>query len=225
MSSIYTEIALELERRDFASFAAEDSHTFSDGFSQKMGIIISSFNRRKNTLARKTRLLLIAAVITVLIFGVLCTGAAYIKYTHRVTDCGISSFIRYDNDDYYDGHSDSTIPSCIHTYYAPSYIPDGYIIKDELNLEISYFIDYVYSANDNYRIHYKQHLLSSHFIVDTENAEVSYIKRNGIKYFCVAKNDTTYLSWTDNSYVFTLCIFGPLGTEDALKIAESLAAQ
>lgn len=221
MTDIYIKIAKELESREFSAFPRK-VHSFSDEFANKMELLIQSFDSHKSIKSVIKRVIIIAAIIAALLFGALCAGAVRNKYSHCVTDYGTYSSLIYDDDNHPDTYSDNNTPSEIETAYAPSYIPEGYVVSNESSDFTTYSVEYVSTDDEFHIIHYSQKLLSTTFNVNTENADVSTLEVNGVDYFCVMLDDWTYLTWTDNSYIFTLNLFGDLGKNDALMIAQSL---
>ncbi len=224
MSDIYVMIAKELEVRDFRAIP-HNSHSFSDKFTHKMDLIIQSFDRPKATKPTIKRIIIIAAIIAALLFGALCASATLKKYYHCIIDHGSYSTLTYDDDNYWNVYADDTAPSEITVRYAPSYIPEGYSLSSENSTDLTYSLEYTSTENELNSIRYSQQLLDTIFKVNTENAEVSTLTENGVEYFCVTQDGWTFLSWTDNSYIFTLRTFGDLTKDDALKIAQSLCSK
>lgn len=224
MSDIYLMIAKELEARDFCAIP-HNSHSFSDKFTHKMDLIIQSFDRPKVTKPTIKRIIIIAAIITALLFGALCASATLKKYFYYIIDHGLYSTLFYDDDNYDDIYADDTTPSEIRVKYVPSYIPEGYSLSCENSTVTMYSLEYTSTENELNSIHYSQQILDTVFQVNTENAEVSTLTENGVEYFCVIQDGWIFLSWTDDSYIFTLRTFGDLTKDEALKIAQSLRSK
>lgn len=101
----------------------------------------------------------------------------------------------------------------------PSYIPEGYVMETEEYLNTSYRVAYINGNGD--RIVYRQRWKdSSEIILDTENAqscEIAVGSRHVISYI---SKGTTFITFTDEAYVFTLS--GVLNVETLMKIIESI---
>ncbi len=103
-------------------------------------------------------------------------------------------------------------------YYAPSYTPSGYVFhRSEQfdNLKIIF-----YQNNSGQIIQFSQTASSTHYQVDTENAEVVDINVRGENGLLIKKEKLSTIVWVEEGMSFS--IIGELNDYEIKKMAESI---
>ncbi len=102
--------------------------------------------------------------------------------------------------------------------YYPAVLPEGYKFKSAVDLESIKNI--VFENGDSKELHFSQMSISTDIQIDTENAEVSNIKVNGMEGIASVKEGYCILVWHDDNHIFNL--LGYVEKPLMIKIAESV---
>lgn len=223
---------LEILRKAFDVIALEEAKTlptpdecehitFSAEFEQKMRKLI---NREKkpyyyliNTVGKRVACIILAALITLtsVTFGVKAIREA-------VIDFFVETFEKFS----IVGFKDEDIPEnnkTIETYYAPTYIPEGYEIK--MDEKFNLYRSSNYESNTGY-IYFTQQLNDiDDSYIDTEQSQYENIMINGYKGIIVLKSASCTIYWNDNKYNFLITMENSWTKEEAIRIAESVKAE
>lgn len=195
--------------------------TFSAEFEQKMRKLI---NREKkpyyyliNTVGKRVACIILAALITLtsVTFGVKAIREA-------VIDFFVETFEKFS----IVGFKDEDIPEnnkIIETYYAPTYIPEGYELVLDEKLSMYRIMEFI---SETGKINFEQKLINSNDIyVDTENVESEEITILQHKALYLNKGEKVLICWNDNYYSYIVRSESGLPKEEILKVAESIIAQ
>lgn len=193
--------------------------TFSPEFEAKMQKLI---NKQKklyfymiNTVAKRVACIIVAclAVLTTLTFSVKALREPVVKFF-------VHTFRRFSTIVFDDEHIDDSFNQGITTFYAPTYLPEGYEEYEGFKGFASYRIKYKNPTNEE--ITYIQEIItpSPHY-TDTENATTSYINDGAT--LLIVKDDTKKIIWHDEKYMYILTTPGHFSEEELLKIADSIA--
>ncbi len=102
--------------------------------------------------------------------------------------------------------------------YYPSYIPDGYTIKQVLGGDRMNDVVYVNAVGKDLQFgEYRSGAVGN---IDTENAQTSFIQVNGTTAFLSVKGDEVLLAWAYVDQYFLIDLQGK--PEEATKIANSI---
>lgn len=192
--------------------------TFSPEFEAKMEKLV---NKQKkpyyymiNTVAKRVACIIVAfiAVLTTLTFSVKALREPVVKFF-------VHTFRRFSTITFDDEYIDDSFNQGITTFYAPTYLPEGYVNDTEVKGFATYYIKYKNSTNEC--IIYRQDLITpSALYTDTEDATTSYI--NDGETLLIVKDDTKKIIWHDEKYMYILTTPGHFSEEELLKIADSI---
>lgn len=102
-----------------------------------------------------------------------------------------------------DANDELTLPTTIEMLYAPSYIPDGYTLTDEMNT--SHIRELTYSDMDDNEIAFQQYIIISTSIkIDTEGVVTEKIFINGIEGIFYTNKNVNTVMWHDNQYGYSI---------------------
>ena len=223
---------IEILTKAFEAIAAEEAKTFptydeckhitfSAEFERKMQRLINMEKKPYyyliNTVGKRVACIVIAALIalTSITFGVKAIREA-------VIDFFVETFEKFS----IVGFKDEDIPEnnkTIETYYAPTYIPEGYEIK--MDEKSSLYRSINYESNKGY-IYFTQQLNDiDDSYIDTEQSQNDNIVINGYKGIIILKNVSCTIYWNDNKYNFLITMENSWSKEEAIRIAESVKAE
>lgn len=223
---------IEILTKAFEAIAAEEAKTFptydeckhitfSAEFERKMQRLINMEKKPYyyliNTVGKRVACIVIASLIalTSITFGVKAIREA-------VIDFFVETFEKFS----IVGFKDEDIPEnnkTIETYYAPTYIPEGYEIK--MDEKSSLYRSINYESNKGY-IYFTQQLNDiDDSYIDTEQSQNDNIVINGYKGIIILKNVSCTIYWNDNKYNFLITMENSWSKEEAIRIAESVKAE
>lgn len=192
--------------------------TFSKEFEDKMEKLIRKQSKPYyyliNTVGKRVACVIIAVLITLtsITFGVKAIREAVINFFIETFEK--FSVVSYNEEDI------PTETEFLKTYYAPTYIPNGYNLEFNEKLSIFYRIEYV--SNDS-RLCFNQNTLREvSAYIDTENAQTENITISGFSAIYVVKNDSVSIYWNDNNYSYMVRSEGNLSEDEIVKFAESV---
>lgn len=113
-------------------------------------------------------------------------------------------------------------PDKIEMYYAPSYIPDGYLEQKDLIMKDKWAYDIYYVKSEEQCIVYGQTTLIGTTSIDSEGAKRKQVDINGWKGQMNYKKDKKTVIWATNEYAFVVTGFGDITEEEVLKAARSV---
>ena len=212
------EAIAEEEAKTFPTYDECKHITFSAEFERKMQRLINMEKKPYyyliNTVGKRVACIVIAALIalTSITFGVKAIREA-------VIDFFVETFEKFS----IVGFKDEDIPEnnkTIETYYAPTYIPEGYELVLDEKLEANRLLKYVY--NDNYFTIKQKIIRKSDIYVDTESSHFEEVMILGQKAFCIIKDDNILLYWNDSNYSYSIQSHGVLVKNEIIQIAKSL---
>ena len=103
---------------------------------------------------------------------------------------------------------------------VPAYIPEGYVVENELNMGAMYKVVY-YNADADVQIYYTQRWNDYGAMgLNTENIEYRDIKVNESDGVIYVNNNTTTIMFINGDY--TYLVAAPLTEEELLRIAASI---
>lgn len=102
---------------------------------------------------------------------------------------------------------------------APTYVPEGYTVEQEMDLGTYYKITYVNENGEKLRFAqgWKR---AGEMIADTENIQYTEIVVGDYQGVTYSNKEINTVVFSDEEYTYTLS--GPLGTDELVKIAESI---
>ena len=223
---------IEILTKAFEAIAAEEAKTFptydeckhitfSAEFERKMQRLINMEKKPYyyliNTVGKRVACIVIAALIalTSITFGVKAIREA-------VIDFFVETFEKFS----IVGFKDEDIPEnnkTIETYYAPTYIPEGYELKKDKRMVT--YRRMRYESNEGY-IEFNQDIMQGiSTYIDTEDAETESISVLGYKAFYSNKDEMFLIYWNDSHYSYAIQTESGLKKEEVIKIAESIVAE
>ena len=202
--------------------AEESRHiTFSPEFEEKMQKLIKKeakpYYYLINTVGKRVACIIIAALIalTSITFGVKAIREA-------VIDFFVETFEKFSIVGFKDEDIQSSL-DCIETYYAPTYIPEGYELKTDNRMVTYRRLRYV--SSEGY-IEFNQDIIQSVSIyIDAEETETNKVFVSGYKGLYSNKNGVISLYWNDYNYSYFIQTESNLAIEEIIKMAESIKAE
>ena len=195
--------------------------TFSAEFEQKMRKLI---NREKkpyyyliNTVGKRVACIILAALITLtsVTFGVKAIREA-------VIDFFVETFEKFS----IVGFKDEDIPEnnkIIETYYAPTYIPEGYELKKDKRMVT--YRRMRYESNEGY-IEFNQDIMQRiSMYIDTETSQLEEIMILGNRAFCLLKGESVSIYWNDEQYSYFIRSESECPKAEIIKFAENVKAE
>lgn len=221
---------LEILRKAFDIIAREEAKslptpeecthvTFSEEFEQKMQKLINKEKKPYyyliNTVGKRVACVIIAVLLalTSVTFGVKAIREA-------VIDFFVETFEKFSIVGFKDEDISCTLDH-IETYYAPTYIPEGYVLKTDEKFKTYRKIEYISAENDY--IYFKQRIIdNSDTYVDTEDANFEIVCSNDIEFFYTSKDRMQMVYWNDSEYHYLITSENNLSIEELNKIVQSV---
>lgn len=201
---------------DELSAKYDESNSFepSDSFNKKMLKLIKSETSvyHRVTLTRARRVLLVAAIITAVLAASLSVGAIRERiFSFFITSGSEVDYVEYD--------SDAPISAAsVENAMSPSYLPDGYVLKDSRNDRESAYL--YYEKGDDY-ISIQQFTKDGYTsAMDAEFNTTTKENYDGIDFIIKIDDEMTLLIWERDGYVFEAVGF--VGTDELLRTAASV---
>ena len=176
---------------------------------------------RKTQAATKKRKGLRAAIVFFAVFLVGVTSVFSVEASRKAV---LQWFARQGQkqDDF---HFEQTVepkekepPKTIEEIYAPTYIPEGFELVDEMVAEEIYSVQN-YAKGKHY-IALEQDIVNVGLAIDSEDMNREEVTVQGYQGQLNSKKGKTILIWATGEYVFTLS--SDLDKEEVVKIAESI---
>ena len=175
--------------------AEECAHiTFSEEFERKMQKLINqqkkSYYYLINTVGKRVACIVIAVLIALstVTFSVEALRESVVKFF-------VETFEKFSIIRVEDAVNDNSV---LETYYAPTYIPEGYELRNcEDNLSAH---RKTYIANENSVLYFEQYLKHVKIKIDTEGTKTAYIKICGREAFYTIENEKQMIYWVDEEY-------------------------
>ena len=112
----------------------------------------------------------------------------------------------------------------IETYYAPSYVPEGYVLNREYRDNSSLYL--VWENEQKKRITYDQSILGGGTNgMSTENKIIEEREYKGYQMLVGYHKEFVSVLWTDGTYVFFLSFSTSLTEQEMQAVFESIASQ
>lgn len=207
--------AFELyENKRADEYAGSECFEPSKKFDKKIRKLIKSRTNiyHRVTLTKARKVMLAAAIIAAIMAASLSVDAIREK---------IFSFFVTGNEDYniIEHLPDrETYPFRIDRVFAPSYIPEGYSLKESSNDENSAYL--CYTKGDDY-LTVEQFVVSDYYSAsDIEFQTYTWEDYEGINFIIKTDDDMTMLIWERDGYVFEAV--GYVGVDEMLKTAASV---
>ena len=193
-----------------------DYHSFSSGFEKKMKQLIKKAKIKYISINRFRirRSIAVASLMLIILTASMSVEAVRMPII-RLTEKIYTEFseIIFENED------NIEIPEKIEEVYVPSYIPEGYTLKEEVNdMRSMHF--FFYTNEEGQELSVEQLVLGVHMAVDTEGITTEEITINGLSGIIYTKRGLTSIIVNDNRYVHF--ISGYESREELIKIVESL---
>ncbi len=197
---------------------SEVSHiTFSKEFEIKMERLIKQQKRSYysliNTVGKRVACVIIAIIlaITTATFSVKALREAVINFLLETFEKFSTVSFNEESNDFID------------TYYAPTYIPQGYELKQAEKLATYHRLQYV---SKNSYIYFSQNTRDNYLVyLDTEDFGKEILTVSGLGAYIFEKENKTVLFWSDNKYGYTITATERLSKEEMIKIAESVKSE
>jgi len=117
-------------------------------------------------------------------------------------------------------HLEEEFPATLETYYAPTWLPMGYLEKTDQLVDVIIICERTYENENEDEIKFRQYTITTSLGIDTENVQAKSCSVSGKEGFFYSNKGIQNLSWSDGQYGFLL--FGPVSEADLVRIAESI---
>lgn len=114
-------------------------------------------------------------------------------------------------------------PKWIEEYYELTYIPEGYYIKDHIQMDLSN--RYVFGNEYGEEIIFCQTVLNKRTVLDSEHGEQYIIHVNEKEIYCLISEKGCVYIWNDGRYALAIESQSPLDEEVLGKIIEGIKVQ
>lgn len=195
---------------------SELSHQFSRHFKRKMKALLKYESRTPTMRLFIHRIRTAVAIFLIILsitFGTVMSVEAYrVRFFEFITQVWeeLTSIVI---------HSDENANHDTITPIFPSYIPEGYIIVDQINDKYENTI--IYINEGNLEIYYSQKMSTqSEFILDSEGAKIKKIMIESQEAYLIINKGTIQLYWYDSFNIFSL--IGNLDETELIKMATSI---
>lgn len=194
----------------------KDYHSFSDDFEKKMKSLIKKANVKYININRfRIRKSIVAASLILIIFTASMSVEAVRMPVIRLTEKIYTEFseILFENED------NIEVPQKIEEVYLPAYIPEGYILTEEVD-EMRSMHFFFYTNEEGQELSVEQMTFNVTMAVDTEGITTEEITINGMSGIIYTKRGLTTIIVNDNRYVHF--VSGYESREELIKVVESL---
>ena len=181
---------------------------------------ILGFNVRK--VADKRTVLkryLIAAIAAALLLLVGCTAVVYKEQIGEFFTTVYETHIK-------GSYSEEKSPNneAIEEYYVPIYIPEGYMLVNELTLDT--YIQYKYFNDNGDVLMFEQAPIdSADFFINNEDGYTSTITIGDRMIYCRVSSGTYTYIWNDENYAFELYSDTEINEDEIIKIIDNITAE
>ena len=191
--------------------------TFSEEFERKMEKLIR-FQKKPyysyvNTVGKRVACIILAILIafTTVTFSVKALREAVLEFF-------VETFEKFSIVGFNEEDLDNSLDH-IETYYAPTYIPEGYELEYDKKSSNIRCIKYVFGNN---YIYFTQRCINnSDYYIDTETSKTELVYINKHIGYYIDKNGNVALYWSDNYYEYSIAISDSY-KDQIIKIAESV---
>lgn len=189
-------------------------YSFSPKFESKMKVLLNRIDQRRIVPKSVKRILIIAAIVAALIVGALSASAIYKAVYNLYLNCmGNYSIAAYSEN----GNLDAEQTEYIEVCYEPSTLPEGYIESRRSDFGVQLRI---YYGNGENEFIFTQSNIVAFKQFDAEDTMEVYVSVYDWSGYYINKNDTLYLVWEKDGYVFTL--EGRIPLEEAIYMARNI---
>ena len=160
-------------------------------------------------------------LIAILVAAALLLLAGCTAYVYRNE---IGSFVENIYEEYVNVElpEDDNVLTEIEHAYTLSYIPDGYVLTDEIAIDA--WIMYQYTNEREEKIKFNQYPMGATIDIgiDNDNGNVEVIKYENVEIYIRTTEKKNHCVWYDEGYAFTLTCSKELGRDEVLKIIEGM---
>ena len=231
--STFEKALLDVTLEEYADISPDQDEEpeLSPTFLQKMERLSRRVDQKGNYRPRviKRRLFLVAAII---VFALAAT-AAWVPairegLIHFFTqDSGVAYTIHFTKEDV------ASAPKEIETYYAPSYVPEGYTENSDSGHGV-----WIYETMAGDFLEYDQNVIWQddpsftdgnpiHMSINSEGMDVRYFVVDGFEIMVIESKDggeANYV-WTDYNYLYSISAVPAIDTNEIVKMISSLKPQ
>ena len=157
-------------------------------------------------------------IVAILVAAALLLTSCGIIFRDEIKEIFSDFFVsvKYDNND--------KIGQTLDNIYYLSYIPDGYIIEDEIIGSL--FVQYRYIDDDNHVIIFTQNILNGmEYIIDSENGYSEIIEIDKIKVYYRYTGEMHIFVWNDDNYSLKLTSNNKLTDDEIAEIVDGIKAK
>jgi hypothetical protein len=157
-------------------------------------------------------------IVAILVAAALLLTSCGIIFRNEIKEIFSDFFVsvKYDNND--------KIGQTLDNIYYLSYIPDGYIIEDEIIGSL--FVQYRYIDDDNHVIIFTQNILNGmEYIIDSENGYSEMIEIDKIKVYYRYTGEMHIFVWNDDNYSLKLTSNNKLTDDEIAEIVDGIKAK
>ncbi|HOB19354.1 MAG TPA: DUF4367 domain-containing protein [Candidatus Atribacteria bacterium] len=199
---------------------AVSAHTFSPRFERKMSALIS---RRKkpyyylvNTVGKQVAVVILVILLTLsgTVFSVKALREPVVNFFIEIYETFSKILFSSEDDENY---------KKIETYYAPQYIPEGFMLKEEDKNDLYYRLIFT-DSRSNLIIYSQLSYNKSTATVDTEDVVVEETTMNGLSVIYLTNKGYNRIVLNDGVYVYSITAPKYISHDELFKMGASLMA-
>ncbi len=192
--------------------------TFSDGFAARMR---QTFSRRKRgyyvlfgTAARR-----VASIVVALLVSATIVTASVEALRRPVVEFFTEIFQKFTRVSFVDDTPTPPAEELVFEPHKPSYVPDGYVMSSEKELDNHYQV--VYADENGNRIRFVQEWKENGYLtMDTEDVQYTEIEIGNCRGVTYLNKGKIVMAFSDDEYAYTLT--ASISVDELIKIAESI---
>ena len=209
----------EEKYREGIALSAFESDAFSHTHARRMSSILGS--RVKYVPDKRTRIKR-AALAALIAAALLLAGCAAVVYKEQIGEFFTTVFETHIKGSYSEEKSPNN--EAIEEYYVPIYIPEGYMLVNELTLDT--YNQYKYFNDNGDVLMFEQAPIdSADFFINNEDGYTSTITIGDRMIYCRVSSGTYTYIWNDENYAFELYSDTEINEDEIIKIIDNITVE
>ncbi|MBQ8767444.1 MAG: DUF4367 domain-containing protein, partial [Clostridia bacterium] len=194
-----------------------EEYEFSDSFKKSMDKLILKQQKAtwKMTNTTPKRMAVLAAVIALLVAGTMSVSAVREPVLKIITEIF---------DTHIDLNFEGQTTTVITEEYELTWLPEGFEVAGKMKNKKTIHTEYKNDGGDI--IHFMQHSSENrNIIVDNEHGNLNRVNVDGIDMMIRTSENSSFVIWEKNGYIYTLQYIGNESEKTLIKIAESISTE
>jgi len=221
-SPLFKQALFDVHDEECERFAATmEPVTFSPKFERKMERLLranqSPFYPLVNTNFKKAVLAMAVVLILMIttVFSVSALREPVVRFFVEVYEKFSQVFFHHNEEEQF--------PSTLEVYYAPTWLPNGYMEDVGQLVDAIIFLERTYADGNSHEIKFRQYTITSSALrIDTEGVNTESVMINGNAGLYFSNKGIQHLTWNKGQYGFS--VSGPVSKSHLMQLAESIQA-